>query len=53
MLKKLFIIFLSTFLFVTVVEAKKAGVDVFVAGSAIFHADNVTAATAELKNLIK
>lgn len=37
----------------TIVEAKKAGVDVFVAGSAIFHADNVTAATAELKNLIK
>ena len=37
----------------TVVEAKKAGVDVFVAGSAIFSADNITAATAELKNLIK
>ena len=37
----------------TVVEAKKAGVDIFVAGSAIFSADNITAATAELKNLIK
>ena len=37
----------------TVVEAKKAGVDVFVAGSAIFSADNITAATAELKNLVK
>lgn len=37
----------------TVVEAKKAGVDVFVAGSDIFSADNITAATAELKNLIK
>jgi len=37
----------------TVVEAKKAGVDVFVAGSSIFGADNITAATAELKNLIK
>ena len=37
----------------TVVEAKKAGVDVFVTGSAIFGEDNITAATAELKNLIK
>ena len=37
----------------TVVEAKNAGVDVFVAGSAIFGEDNITAATAELKNLIK
>ena len=37
----------------TIVDAKKAGVDVFVAGSAIFDADNITAATAELKNLIK
>ena len=35
------------------VSAKKAGVDVFVAGSAIFDADNITAATAELKNLLK
>jgi len=37
----------------TIVAAKKAGVDVFVAGSAIFNADNITAATAELKNLAK
>jgi len=37
----------------TFAEAKNAGVDVFVAGSAIFSADNITAATAELKNLIK
>jgi ribulose-phosphate 3-epimerase len=37
----------------TIVNAKKAGVDVFVAGSAVFNADNISAATAELKNLIK
>ncbi|MFI5236372.1 MAG: ribulose-phosphate 3-epimerase [Ignavibacteriales bacterium] len=37
----------------TIIEAKKAGVDIFVAGSAIFDADNITAATAELKNLVK
>jgi len=37
----------------TIVGAKKAGVDIFVAGSAIFDADNITAATTELKNLIK
>lgn len=37
----------------TVLMAKKAGVDVFVAGSAIFDADNITASTAEMKNLIK
>ncbi len=37
----------------TIIKAKKAGVDVFVAGSAIFDADNITAATAELKNLVK
>ncbi len=37
----------------TIVAAKKAGVDVFVAGSAIFDSDNITAATAELKNLAK
>jgi len=37
----------------TIVRSKKAGADVFVAGSAIFHSDNITAATAELKNLIK
>lgn len=35
----------------TIVASKKVGVDVFVAGSAIFNADNITAATAELKNL--
>lgn len=29
-----------------------AGCDVFVAGSSIFHADNISAATMELKNLI-
>ncbi|MBK9099822.1 MAG: ribulose-phosphate 3-epimerase [bacterium] len=37
----------------TIVMAKKAGVDVFVAGSAIFDADNITATTTEMKNLIK
>jgi ribulose-phosphate 3-epimerase len=37
----------------TIIAAKKAGVDVFVAGSAIFDSDNITAATAELKNLVK
>lgn len=37
----------------TIVKAKKAGADIFVAGSAIFHSDNITASTAELKNLIK
>jgi len=37
----------------TIIAAKKAGVDVFVAGSAIFNADNISAATAELKNLAK
>jgi ribulose-phosphate 3-epimerase len=37
----------------TIIAAKKAGVDVFVAGSAIFDADNITAATAELKNLVR
>jgi ribulose-phosphate 3-epimerase len=37
----------------TIVDAKKAGVDVFVAGSAIFDAENITAATIELKNLVK
>jgi len=37
----------------TIIAAKKAGVDVFIAGSAIFNADNITAATAELKNLVK
>lgn len=37
----------------TISEIKDAGCDVFVAGSAIFHSDNITAATAELKNLIQ
>ncbi len=32
--------------------AQEAGVDVFVAGSAVFRADNISAATTELKNLI-
>ena len=34
-------------------KAHSVGVDVFVAGSAIFHSENISAATAELKNLIK
>jgi ribulose-phosphate 3-epimerase len=34
-------------------DGKQAGVDVFVAGSAVFNADNISAATTELKNLIK
>ncbi len=37
----------------TIVPAHKAGVDVFVSGSSIFKADNVTAAATELKNLVK
>ena len=37
----------------TIVAAKKAGADVFVVGSSIFHSDNITAATTELKNLVK
>lgn len=37
----------------TIVPAYEAGVDVFVSGSSIFKADNITAATAELKNLVK
>lgn len=37
----------------TISEIKDAGCDVFVAGSAIFHSENITAATAELKNLIQ
>lgn len=37
----------------TISKIKDAGCDVFVAGSAIFHSDNISAATAELKNLIK
>ena len=37
----------------TIAKIKEAGCDVFVAGSAIFHSDNISAATAELKNLIR
>lgn len=37
----------------TITKIKGAGCDVFVAGSAIFHSDNISASTAELKNLIK
>jgi ribulose-phosphate 3-epimerase len=36
----------------TIKSVLKAGCDVFVAGSSIFHDDNISAATAELKNLI-
>lgn len=36
----------------TIKSALKAGCDVFVAGSSIFHNDNISAAAAELKNLI-
>jgi len=36
----------------TIMSVLKAGCDVFVAGSSIFHTDNISAATAELKNLI-
>jgi len=36
----------------TIGDASKAGVDVFVAGSAIFNTENISAATAELKFLI-
>jgi len=37
----------------TIKKAYSAGVDVFVAGSAIFQSENISGATAELKNLIK
>lgn len=36
----------------TIQLVAKAGADVFVAGSSIFHADDISASTAELKNLI-
>jgi ribulose-phosphate 3-epimerase len=36
----------------TIKKVLKTGCDVFVAGSSIFHNDNISAATAELKNLI-
>jgi ribulose-phosphate 3-epimerase len=37
----------------TILTALKAGVDVFVAGSSVFKSDNITASTAELKNILK
>ncbi len=37
----------------TIIPAYQAGVDVFVSGSSIFKSDNITAATTELKNLIR
>ena len=37
----------------TVHKIKEAGCDIFVAGSSIFHAENITAATTELKNAIQ
>ncbi|MDP3149823.1 MAG: ribulose-phosphate 3-epimerase [Ignavibacteria bacterium] len=37
----------------TIQKIKEAGCDIFVAGSSIFHAENITAATTELKNLIR
>jgi ribulose-phosphate 3-epimerase len=36
----------------TIKSALNAGCDIFVAGSSIFHTDNISAATTELKNLI-
>lgn len=36
----------------TITDARSAGADVFVAGSSIFHSENITASTIELKNLI-
>ncbi len=36
----------------TIKSAQQAGCDVFVAGTAVFKSDNVTAAALELKNLI-
>jgi ribulose-phosphate 3-epimerase len=36
----------------TILKVLQAGCDVFVAGSSIFHSDNISAATAELKNII-
>ena len=35
-----------------IISILNAGCDVFVAGSSIFHSDNISAATTELKNLI-
>lgn len=36
----------------TIADARNAGAEVFVAGSSIFHSENITASTIELKNLI-
>ena len=36
----------------TIIEASNAGCDIFVAGSAVFNSENITASTTELKNLI-
>ncbi|MBK7377658.1 MAG: ribulose-phosphate 3-epimerase [Ignavibacteriales bacterium] len=36
----------------TIVDARNAGAEVFVAGSSIFHSENITASAIELKNLI-
>ncbi len=36
----------------TIEDISNAGCEVFVAGSAIFHAENITAATAVLKNIV-
>jgi len=36
----------------TIVDSRNAGAEVFVAGSSIFHSENITASTIELKNLI-
>ena len=37
----------------TILPALKAGVDVFVTGSSVFKSNNITAATIELKNILK
>ena len=37
----------------TIKKIKEAGCDIFVAGSSIFHAENITATTTELKNSIR
>jgi len=37
----------------TIVPALNAGAEVFVAGSSVFHSDNISASVTELKNLIK
>ena len=37
----------------TILPALKAGVDVFVTGSSVFKSNNITAATTELKNILK